>query len=79
MLRRSLRAPASFGPRAAQVAALLTLGDSNKAIAEQLHTSARTIEGEIQRMCSETGVDNRAALAAWCMRWGERGAATARN
>lgn len=57
------RGAATLTPRQREIAQLVRQGLSNKAIAERLVTSVRTVEGHIYRICRAIGVDNRDALA----------------
>jgi DNA-binding CsgD family transcriptional regulator len=43
---------------------LASAGLSNRAIAERLCVSVRTVEGHLYRACGKLAVPNRAALAA---------------
>lgn len=46
------------------IAVLVAEGLSNKAIADRLEVSVRTVEGHIYRACTKLGVADRAALGA---------------
>jgi non-specific serine/threonine protein kinase len=47
------------------VAALVAGGLSNRAIAEQLHLSERTIESHVKNICDKLGFNSRSQVAAW--------------
>jgi predicted ATPase/DNA-binding CsgD family transcriptional regulator len=54
--------------RERQVAELVALGLSNKAIAAQLVISQRTAEGHVERILTKLGFRSRTRLAAWIVR-----------
>jgi DNA-binding CsgD family transcriptional regulator len=51
--------------REREVAQLIAQGLTNKAIAESLILSPRTIDGHLERIFSKLGLSSRAQLAAW--------------
>ena len=59
--------------REREVAALVARGKSNRAIAEELVLSERTIEKHVENALSKLGFASRAQLAAWAV---ERGLGT---
>lgn len=56
-----------LSPREREVAELVTKGLSNKAIAERLVLSPRTIDGHLERIFAKLGISSRAQLAAWAV------------
>jgi DNA-binding CsgD family transcriptional regulator len=71
----ALRSPVAASPltgRQREVAELVAAGLSNKAIADRLVTSVRTVEGHLYRACQRVGAKSRADLAA-IMRAGPAG------
>lgn len=52
-------------PRELKVAALIAKGQTNRAIALQLHAGTRTIEGHVGRMLAKLNFQKRAQIAAW--------------
>lgn len=62
-LRRGDDARAPLTPRQAEVARLVTLGLSNRAIAAQLRVSEQAIKNAVSRLLVHFGVSTRAALA----------------
>lgn len=56
--------------RELEVAALVADGLGNRAIAERLFLSPRTVEKHIEHLMNKIGVDSRAAVAAWHARSG---------
>lgn len=59
--------------REREVAALVARGLSNRAIAEELVVSTRTIEGHVERLRGKLSLRSRAQLAAWVVRHGPAG------
>jgi DNA-binding CsgD family transcriptional regulator/Arc/MetJ family transcription regulator len=60
--------PPRAGPLSArelEVAGLVARGLSNKAIAAQLHISARTAQNHVQHILTKLGVANRTQVASW--------------
>jgi DNA-binding NarL/FixJ family response regulator len=69
-LRRRIRPPPPAGdaggilsPRE-EVLRLLVAGETDRAIAEALFLSVRTVEGHVARICGKLGVRTRTAAAA---------------
>jgi non-specific serine/threonine protein kinase len=52
-------------PRELEIARLVAEGCANRAIAERLFLSPRTVEKHIENLMNKLGVDSRAAIAAW--------------
>ncbi|MBL6794169.1 MAG: helix-turn-helix transcriptional regulator [Parasynechococcus sp.] len=57
----------SLTPSEARVSALLLQGMTNRAIADRLVLSLRTVECHISRALSKTGCSTRLELALWMM------------
>ena len=67
---RSATAPSvdersELSARELEIAACVALGLTNRAIAERLFVSPRTVEKHIEHVMNKIGVDSRAAVAAW--------------
>ena len=60
-----MRSLTHLTPSEQRVIALLTKGLSNRAIAQQLVLSHRTVECHISRALAKTGCRNRLELALW--------------
>lgn len=58
------RMPLPFTPREHEIAALLSRGLSNRAIAEATSLSVRTVEGHIYQASAKAGVSSRSELSA---------------
>ncbi|MPN58423.1 hypothetical protein SDC9_206128 [bioreactor metagenome] len=58
-------AVAGLSPRENDVYRRLLEGHSNKAIAEELVVSPRTVEGHVQRILAKLGLGSRAEVPAW--------------
>ncbi|MEN3123426.1 LuxR C-terminal-related transcriptional regulator [Janibacter sp. LM] len=56
---------APLTPREQQVAALIERGLTNRAIAEQLVISPRTVDGHVERIFGKLEVTSRSQIAAW--------------
>ncbi len=54
-----------LSPREVEVAGLVARGLSNRAVAEELVLSHRTVEGHVERILAKLGFRNRVELAAW--------------
>jgi non-specific serine/threonine protein kinase len=63
--RRSAPAPAGLSARELEVAALVAMGLSNKAIAARLQLSIRTVESHVRNALAKVGGENRTQLATW--------------
>jgi non-specific serine/threonine protein kinase len=57
-------------PRETDVLRLLTTGKSNRAIAQALSISERTVENHVFHFLAKLGLDSRTAAAAWAVRNG---------
>jgi DNA-binding CsgD family transcriptional regulator len=62
--QRQASDPLTFSSREREIVALIGQGLSNKAIAQRLTLSTRTVEGHIYRAMTKTGTANREDLAA---------------
>jgi DNA-binding NarL/FixJ family response regulator len=51
--------------REIEVAALVAEGLSNRAMAERLHLSERTVESHVKNICDKLGFNSRSQVAAW--------------
>jgi DNA-binding CsgD family transcriptional regulator len=60
--------PSPLTAREREVADLIAAGKSNKAIAEALVLSPRTIEGHVERILAKLGCSSRTQVAAWVLR-----------
>ena len=58
--------------RERQVALLLADGLANRAIADQLTVSERTVESHVRNLLTKLGLTNRTQVAAWTLRAGLR-------
>lgn len=63
--RRSSDAPGRLTPREMEVLALVAAGDTNKAIAEELFISEKTVERHMSNIFTKLDVSNRAAATAF--------------
>jgi DNA-binding CsgD family transcriptional regulator len=57
--------PSGLSRREREVADLVADGLANKAIAQRLHLSVRTVESHVRHALTKLGLDNRTQLAAW--------------
>jgi DNA-binding CsgD family transcriptional regulator/tetratricopeptide (TPR) repeat protein len=57
--------PHPLSRRELEVAALVSQGLSNRAIADRLHLSERTAESHVKNICDKLGFNSRAQVAAW--------------
>jgi non-specific serine/threonine protein kinase len=57
--------PAGLSGRELEVAELVADGLANKAIAQRLHLSVRTVESHVRHTLTKLGLDNRTQLATW--------------
>jgi DNA-binding NarL/FixJ family response regulator len=62
--------PGGLSPRETEVLRLLAGGRSNRAIAESLSISERTVENHVFHILAKLGVDSRTAAATWAVRQG---------
>ena len=62
--------PLALTPREREVAVLIAAGHSNRAIAEALFVSERTVETHVANMLRKLAVATRAGIAAWAERQG---------
>ncbi len=63
--RRPAAPPGGLSARELEVVRLVASGDSNKAIAADLHLSVRTVESHVRHVLAKVGLENRTQLAAW--------------
>ena len=63
-------ATASLSPREREVLALVTAGQTNKAIAETLYVSTNTVKTHVTSLLRKLQVDSRVQLAAIAIRHG---------
>jgi predicted ATPase/DNA-binding CsgD family transcriptional regulator len=63
--RRRVSGSAGLSARELDVVRLVAKGQTNKAIAAQLHLSVRTVESHVRHALAKAGLDNRTQLAAW--------------
>jgi DNA-binding NarL/FixJ family response regulator len=64
------RDPGDLTPREREVLRLLADGRSNRAIAEALFLSERTVENHVLHIVTKLGVDSRTAAATYAVRHG---------
>ncbi|MGW3495766.1 response regulator transcription factor [Streptomyces sp. NPDC001020] len=64
------RRPGGLSPRELQVLAELTVGRTNREIAERLHITPRTVGTHIEHILAKLDLPNRAAAAARAAAWG---------
>ena len=64
------RSPAGLTAREAEVLRLLTAGRANRAIAEALGISERTVENHVLHVLTKLGVESRTAAATYAVRHG---------
>jgi DNA-binding NarL/FixJ family response regulator len=57
--------PSGLSGRELEVAELVADGLANKAIAQRLHLSVRTVESHVRHALTKLGLDNRTQLATW--------------
>ena len=62
------RGPSALSEREVEVLALVAAGKSNRAIAEKLFLSPRTVEKHVEHVMDKLGVGSRAQIAAWYAR-----------
>src|SRR5262249_16328224 len=58
---------AGLSPREREVAVLIAQGKSNRAIAEELVLSERTIEKHVENIMSKLGLNARTQIAVWAV------------
>lgn len=64
------RRPGGLSPRELQVLAELTVGRTNREIAERLYITPRTVGTHIEHILAKLDLPNRAAAAARAVAWG---------
>jgi DNA-binding CsgD family transcriptional regulator len=64
---------AGLTAREREIATLLAAGLANRAIAERLVLSERTVETHVRNVLAKLGLGNRTQVAAWALRVGLRG------
>ncbi|MEV8102396.1 helix-turn-helix transcriptional regulator, partial [Streptomyces sp. NPDC088135] len=64
------RRPGGLSPREVQVLAELTVGRTNREIAERLYITPRTVGTHIEHILAKLDLPNRAAAAARAVAWG---------
>lgn len=69
-LPRAVGLPAGLTAREAEVLRLVAQGKSNRAIADELTLSEKTVANHLANIFAKTGADNRAAAAAFAIRQG---------
>ncbi|HEX5414848.1 MAG TPA: response regulator transcription factor, partial [Chloroflexota bacterium] len=67
---RSARLPAALSAREAEVLRLVARGKSNRAIAEELVLSEKTVENHLRNIYGKIGAENRATATAFAVRQG---------
>lgn len=69
-LADTLRDGGVLSPRETEVAGLVARGMTNRAIAERLHLSERTVETHVAHVLAKLGFSGRSQIAAWAVRHG---------
>jgi non-specific serine/threonine protein kinase len=59
--------PCGLTAREWEIATLVAAGLGNKAIAEKLVISDRTVDGHVAHIMTKTGFNSRAQIAAWAV------------
>ncbi len=67
-LRHAIQAGNPLTAREREIAALISGGLTNRAIAAELVLSERTVEGHVRNMLNKLHLTNRTELAAWALR-----------
>ena len=67
-LRHAIQAGNPLTAREREIAALISAGLTNRAIATRLVLSERTVEGHVRNMLTKLHLTNRTELAAWALR-----------
>jgi non-specific serine/threonine protein kinase len=65
---RPRRGPGGLTARELEIARLIAQGDTNRAMAESLVLSERTVEDHVGRILKKLGFSSRAQIAAWAAR-----------
>ena len=60
-----MNGPQRLTPRGQEIAELVALGLTNRAIAERLHVSERTVEWHVEQDMNKLGFSSRSQIAAW--------------
>jgi DNA-binding NarL/FixJ family response regulator len=68
VLEHDLRVGDPLTGREREIAELVSAGLTNRAIADQLVLSERTVEGHMRNMLAKLQLSNRTELAAWTRR-----------
>ena len=64
------RGPGGLTAREQEVAVLIAQGQSNRAMAERMVLSVRTVEDHVGRILGKLGFSSRAQIAAWATQQG---------
>ncbi|WP_173056935.1 response regulator transcription factor [Phytohabitans houttuyneae] len=64
--------PAALTRREREIARLVADGLANRAIAEKLVLSERTVETHVRNLLTKLGLSNRTQVAAWALKHGLR-------
>jgi DNA-binding NarL/FixJ family response regulator len=67
-LRRAAAAQDPLTRREQEIAELVSAGLTNRAIADRLVLSERTVEGQVRNMLAKLQLTNRTELTAWALR-----------
>ncbi|GAB2645441.1 LuxR family transcriptional regulator [Prescottella soli] len=68
----SERSATDLTPREEEVAGLVAQGLTNKAIADQLVISQRTVQGHVEHVLAKLGFNSRTQIAAWVVEHGRK-------
>jgi DNA-binding NarL/FixJ family response regulator len=70
-LDQAIRAGDPLTHREREIADLVSAGNTNRAIADRLVLSERTVEGHVRSILAKLHLTNRTELAAWALRAGD--------